>query len=225
MKKSALTLWILCVSASFSMAYSPAPIPDLNHTSLHEAADRCESGEARAALDAIPAAEKTEKINLLDREGFTPLAYAAQNGCMAVATLLVDAGADVSAAEDHTRWTPLHRAAQGGHADMVRYLAAHGADVNARTGNHRTPWTEAIRGTVFSHGPEGDRNATLAALLEKGAEPQLLDEEQQIRIEALQKEREAMAGEIERLREEIRRLNDVLDNIRSQAGGGEYRPT
>jgi ankyrin repeat protein len=169
MKRQMTLFLFLCASASPVQAYSPIPIPDINYTELHEAADQCDPEKAKAALSEMPAGEKTAAINRIDREGYTPLAYAAQQGCLEIVKLLVESGAAVDASEEYSHWTPLLRASQNRHADVVRYLLASGADVNVRASLGQTPWTEAVRGPFFNRGPEGDRDATLQALREGGA--------------------------------------------------------
>lgn len=147
--------------------------PDINYTDLHKAADECDLEKGRTALDALSTATKNEEINRLDREGYTPLAYAARSGCIEIVKLLMKKGAAVDAMGDHTRWTPLLQAADQRQADVVRYLLAHGANVNVRAGFGQTALTAAILGSVFSYGPESDRDQTIQALLVSGADVNL----------------------------------------------------
>lgn len=97
MKIFVLTLIFACAIAGQAQALSVAPPPDIDNTDLHKAAEACDVKKARAVLNATPATEKPKEINRIDREGYTPLAYAAQNGCMDVVTLLVEANAVVDA--------------------------------------------------------------------------------------------------------------------------------
>lgn len=163
-------LFIVSISAQ---AYEPAPVPDINYTDLHEAADKCDLEKARATVDALSAATKNEQINRLDREGYTPLAYVAQNGCIMIAQLLVESGAEANASAERSRWTPLLFAAQQRHTDIVRYLLAHGANVNAKAFFGQTPLTEAILGSVFNYGSKGNRDETIQTLLLSGADVNL----------------------------------------------------
>lgn len=163
-------LFLFFIVSVSAQAYSPAPIPDMNYSDLHRAADDCAVEKERAALDALPQADRSAEINRIDREGYTPLAYAARSGCMGIVKLLVEAGAVVDASEEHTRWAPLLRAAQNWRADVVRYLLAHGADINHRATFGQTPLTAAINGTYFEDGPEENRNQTINALLSSGAD-------------------------------------------------------
>lgn len=174
MKRFALTLIFICAIEGSARAYSPIPIPDMNYTDLHLAAKNCDVEKERAALAALPPADRKAEINRLDREGYTPLAYAAQNGCMEIVKLLVESGAVVDATEKYSRWTPLLRAAQNRRADTVRYLLEHRANVNAKAGYGQTPLTEAISGSVFFHDvSKEDRDETIRALLAAGADVNL----------------------------------------------------
>lgn len=165
-----LPLFIVAVSAR---ALSVEPPPDIHHTALHKAADRCDPESGRGFVDALSTDTRTAEINRLDREGHTPLACAARNGCLALARILLEQGAAVDATDDDTRWTPLLQAADQRHADMVRYLLTRGASVNVRAGFGQTPLTAAILGAVFTFGPEGDRDDTVHALLDGGADVDL----------------------------------------------------
>jgi ankyrin repeat protein len=79
-----------------------------------------------------------------EREGFTPLHYAAMNGHKDVAELLLANKADVNAREKFSGRTPLHYAAYAGHKDMVELLLANKADVNARENADWTPLHQAV---------------------------------------------------------------------------------
>lgn len=61
--------------------------------------------------------------------GFTPLMFAAQQGSLAAAEILVKAGADVNAAAPDG--TPLIIAIASGNEDVARFLIDHGANPNA----------------------------------------------------------------------------------------------
>jgi ankyrin repeat protein len=70
-------------------------------------------------------------INAKDKDGLTPLHYAARNNQKHEVKLLLAKGANVNA-KDNEGFTPLHWAAQDGYKDVAELLLAHGADVNAR---------------------------------------------------------------------------------------------
>ena len=65
----------------------------------------------------------------LTQGGFTPLLYAAREGCVACARHLVEAGADKDL-EDPDRITPLNLALMNLHFEVAAYLIAAGADVD-----------------------------------------------------------------------------------------------
>jgi hypothetical protein len=77
-------------------------------------------------------------------KGHPPLALAASAGHVAVARLLLDAGADVNARVSVKRtdsdygMTPLMLAARSGYPNMVRLLLSRKADIHARTPSGRT---------------------------------------------------------------------------------------
>ena len=99
-------------------------------TALHWAAYKNDVEMAKMLLAAGASNKATTRIGSL-----TPLMLAAKNGNAAVVKTLVEAGADVNAADDHGT-TVLMLAASAGSAEAVRTLIEHGADVNAREGAH-----------------------------------------------------------------------------------------
>lgn len=201
--------------------------PDINYTALHKSADNCDINKAREALKAIPASRVGEEINRLDREGDTPLGYAARAGCLDVVALLVGKGASVDARHENFGWTPLLYAAAQRHAAVVRYLLDHGANPNVKTRIGKTPLSVALAGTIFSRGPAGDRDATVKALLEKRADASAMlaayDE-----LNDLARKQQSHISNLEeanrRLEDERRRLNEIIDKIRSHAGNTEPGP-
>jgi len=65
----------------------------------------------------------------LNKGGYTPLLYAAREGCVACARHLVEAGADPNL-EDPDRVTPLNMALLNMHFEVAAYLIQAGADVD-----------------------------------------------------------------------------------------------
>jgi ankyrin repeat protein len=78
-------------------------------------------------------AEQPELVTTYTPDGFTVLHMAAYFGQVAVATLLLDSGADVAAvSQDDAEGTPLHAAVAARHHGMAWLLLARGAPVNAQ---------------------------------------------------------------------------------------------
>jgi ankyrin repeat protein len=102
------------------------------------AAAGCHADAAKIAL--------ASGVNVNGTAGeIVPLLSAAGAGCLEVARLLIDRGANVNA-RDRDGWTPLIKAAQAGHAEMVQLLLDHGADMRAADNDGRTAWMLAAVG-------------------------------------------------------------------------------
>jgi hypothetical protein len=82
-------------------------------------------------------------VTARDRDGRTPLHYAASNGTHADIQALLDAGADLMARDKIWGSTPLHWAAQSGTSVSLRALLDAGADAKAKNKNGKTPWDSA----------------------------------------------------------------------------------
>ncbi len=75
--------------------------------------------------------------------GLSPLLFAARDGRLETARILVSAGADVNQA-DANGITPLVMAISNNHVDVARFLMDHGADINASDWYGRTPLWAAV---------------------------------------------------------------------------------
>ena len=75
--------------------------------------------------------------------GLSPLLFAARDGRLETARILVSAGADVNQA-DANGITPLVMAISNNHVDVARFLMDHGADINASDWYGRTPPWAAV---------------------------------------------------------------------------------
>ena len=112
--------------------------------------------------------------------GMTPLLFAARDGLLESAKLLVEVGADVNLA-DPNGITPLVMALTNGNVAVAQLLLQHGADVNRADWWGRTPlWSAvdirnlAVRSGTTTHENGVDRDAALQAieaLLARGADP------------------------------------------------------
>ena len=110
-----------------------------------ELADKGDARELAALLDALPAAATGK-----DDHGFTPLMHAASEGHAHVLPLLIEAGAEVDAANDEGE-TALHIAASCGHEECVRILLRGGADPSLRGGADSLTAAEYAARLGFSH--------------------------------------------------------------------------
>jgi uncharacterized protein len=119
----------------------------------------------------------------MNQGGFTPLLYAAREGCIECAKELVAGGADLNLADPH-RVTPLIMAIMNVHFDLAAYLIEAGADVNKWDLYGRTPlYMSADMNTlpVMGNGamvvlPSLDERTGLdiaKLLLAKGADPNI----------------------------------------------------
>ncbi|HET8695884.1 MAG TPA: ankyrin repeat domain-containing protein, partial [Gammaproteobacteria bacterium] len=119
----------------------------------------------------------------MNQGGFTPLLYAAREGCLECAKKLVAGGADLNLPDPH-RVTPLVMALLNLHFDLAAYLIEAGADVNKWDLYGRTPlYMAADTSTlpVMGNGamvvlPSPDKLSALDVaklLLAKGADPNI----------------------------------------------------
>ena len=116
----------------------------------------------------------------LDRGGFTPLLYAAREGCVECARRLVEAGADIDL-HDPDRTTPLVLAIMNMRFDTAAYLIEAGADVDKWDLYGQSPVYAAVDLATLPRGGRPDIPSTdttsamdvLAMLLERGANPNL----------------------------------------------------
>lgn len=76
-------------------------------------------------------------VDARKHDGGTALFIAALQGSLEALVALVEAGADLEAADDE-RWTPLMCAAENGHIECVHILVAHAANLDARSNEQDT---------------------------------------------------------------------------------------
>jgi ankyrin repeat protein len=82
-------------------------------------------------------------VNAVDREGRTPLFYAAKDGDSAIAAELIRHGANINA-QDKSLETPLHFAARAYRAEVAELLLKNGASVDAQDAHGNTPLARAV---------------------------------------------------------------------------------
>jgi ankyrin repeat protein len=112
--------------------------------------------------------------------GFTPLLYAAREGCLRCARLLLDAGAAIGL-PDPDGVTPLLSALLNAHFDTASFLVERGANVNKWDWWGRSPLYSAVDYNTLPHGGRPDRRSLdettplqmMELLLDKGANPNL----------------------------------------------------
>jgi ankyrin repeat protein len=110
--------------------------------------------------------------------GLSPLLYAARDGRLETARILVTAGADVNES-DANGITPLVMAISNSHVDVARFLMDHGADINASDWYGRTPlWTAVetrnmdVDNATFENSIDREPLfALIEALIDRGANP------------------------------------------------------
>ncbi len=95
---------------------------------------------ARGDRDAVKALLKqAADVNAAQGDGMTALHWAAMNGDVELAQMLIFAGANVRATTRLGTYTPLYLASQQGHGNVIQALVKAGADVKAGTPNGTTP--------------------------------------------------------------------------------------
>ena len=118
------------------------------------------------------------RAKYLPRGGFTPLLYAARQGCTGCAKALVEGGADINLANPDAV-TPLLEAVLNGSFDLAAYLVSKGANVNKWDWWGRTPLYAAVDLNTIPRGGRPDHisldNTTsldvIRLLLDAGANP------------------------------------------------------
>jgi len=94
-----------------------------------------------------PPAEASNTVVEVDLGGFSPILFAAQQGNVEVATLLLDAGANKND-QSFLGQTALIIAAHSNHTDLVRLLLERGADPNAGGAGFSALHAAVLRGNV-----------------------------------------------------------------------------
>ncbi|HEX2139177.1 MAG TPA: ankyrin repeat domain-containing protein, partial [Woeseiaceae bacterium] len=97
--------------------------------SIIDAAKRGDTGEVRELVRG------GSDVNQTQGDGMTALHWAAENGDLALAEVLIHAGANVGAGTRIGGYTPLHLASRNGHVEIVKALLAANADATVATSN------------------------------------------------------------------------------------------
>ena len=115
--------------------------------------------------EVIEAISSGENVDALDREGRSPLFYAAKDGDLSIVSELIRRGARVNA-QDTNLETPLHFAAREFRLNVAKQLIENGANVNAQDAHGNT----ALSRAVFESRGRGEM---IALLLSAGADKAL----------------------------------------------------
>ena len=149
---------VYALSAMLGCSEASAPSSDLGAAAL-----RGDLAEVERLLKA------GADVNAKDKDGVTPLHWAATNPTPAVLEVLLKAGADVNA-EDNDGRTPLHAAAANNPSPaVIEVLLKAGAKVNANSNRVSTPlhWAAA----------NNPSPAVLEVLRKAGADPRAIDKD------------------------------------------------
>lgn len=127
-----------------------------------------------ALLEALIKADP-RAVNTGNRDGETPLHWAALSGHANIVDILVKNGANVNA-QTRDKWTPLHWAALKGHIRIAEILLDNGADINAKTDGGWTPLHVAAY---------QDEKNIIPRLIERGADVNARDSKGKTPIETI----------------------------------------
>jgi ankyrin repeat protein len=120
-----------------------------------------QSESPKSAL--ILARHPQTQLNVMNKQGESPLMLAAINNQLDLARILIQRGADVN----KPGWTPLHYAATRGHREMMRLLLENEAYIDSESANGTTPLMMA----AYYASP-----LAVKLLLEEGADPVLVND-------------------------------------------------
>jgi ankyrin len=159
---------------------APAPAPAPAPTPAPAAAPTSPPAPGAAAAAAAAAAEDNEIVvaGLVGSGGggLTPLVFAAREGDVETAKVLLDAGADVNLTTEYG-WTPLLTAVNNRNYRVAQLLIERGADVNLANKGGWTPLYLATDNRNIEGGdypvPKADLDhlEIIRLMLEKGARP------------------------------------------------------
>ncbi len=156
---------------------------------IHEAAA---IGQTERIKDLL--SEDSGRLNSFSAEGFTPLTLAAHFGHCETTEWLIKHGADMNVVARHPlRVTALHAALFGKQIETARMLIQCGADLNCKRGG--TGWPRA--GWTALHYAAGyGFTQLIPLLLAKGADRDLVDEQQRTPLEVALEEKQDEAAEL-----------------------------
>ena len=120
-----VSIFALLVALSVGISAAESPIAD--------AASRGDREAVKALL------KEAADVNAAQGDGMTALHWAAMNGDLELAEMLIVAGANTRATTRLGSYTPLYLASQHGHGSVISALVKAGSDVKSGTPNGTTP--------------------------------------------------------------------------------------
>ena len=229
MMASILTWRGVSVAAAASMAVSVA-VMAVDNVALPDAASRGDLSTVRALLAA------RADVNAAAGDGMTALHWAADRGDVAMATVLLRAGAKTTPVTRNGAYAPLHVAAKAGQGAVVKVLLTAGADPMSLTGTGVTALhlaaqagdvsaiaallarkadvnaREAVWGqTALMFAAAANRPTAISALLKGGADPA-------IRTKAID-----LTEETSRQQAAARKRNEVIFSMLPKAAQDSIR--
>jgi ankyrin repeat protein len=160
-RRGARVAWLLAATLLVAATANAAP----GSSGLAEAARR---GDVAAVRTLLKADTAKDDLAAQTADNMTPLLYAAQSNDLAMARLLLDAGADPNLANLYGV-TPLWLAATNASAPFVELLLKHGANAAGALPSGETPLMAAARA--------GDA-VSIDLLIKAGADPNAAQESQ-----------------------------------------------
>ncbi len=133
--------------------------PWLDAASVSPVADAARRGDRDAVRTLV---RQGADVSAPQGDGMTALHWAALNGDLELASMLLTAGANLRATTRLGGYMPLHLASEAGNAEMIAVLADARANVDARTSTGATPLMLAAA---------SGRREAVAALLDRQADP------------------------------------------------------
>jgi len=143
--------------------FGRTPLMMASYANFHDLKQRAEMDSKRVPWVEMLASSGSD-LNAVDKDGWTPLMFAAWSGLNATATKLVELGANLNLA-DHQGNTALTLAAMRGHSEIVKVLLAKGAVKDTATLKGRKALDLAQEGLKQYPERAADYNQILGLLL------------------------------------------------------------
>jgi len=134
---------------------------------LHKAAMAGDEEKVKECL------QKEDSVHSVDINDVTPLHFACRAGHVGVASMLLEAKADINAKTKDKGRVPLHAAADKGSVALIKMLLEAGTEINVRDNEKRTPlhWAALTQSGAEPASALLDANADITAVTVKGRTP------------------------------------------------------